>query len=246
MCEKYLQGVYVVFDNNDVFLADFVTALDYNDVYPKLFCYEGVSAEQWRSIIHGSGAGDIIIPSMTLSSKYIGENIPTVTYVVRSVAEQLVRNQSAICFILNEELLMRSFVSNEQYEQGCIELTDQTGKLLSRHGDVRDEDGVRLTRYSSDGSLSVSVIVPYMLFPHIAWTKALKWHWGARRRALCGYARLHAVGKRATIHCCSILLWNIFRSTFRMGICRQISWLSISGYHVLIFSSLFKCSWARR
>lgn len=163
MCDSYVQNVYLLFPGNSLFISNFTTALDYHDVYPAFFRYEGVDAASWwNQTVRVEKTGMRIMPSAVLSSKYASRDFRCVTCVVHSLSEREVRAPGAVCFMLDEDALMHTFVGGELYEQGRIELVSQQGELLAVRGEASgDARDVMLTRRSADGSLTVIVVIPH-------------------------------------------------------------------------------------
>ena len=164
MCDSYIQNVYVLFPGNSLFISNYTTALDYRDVYPAFFRYKGVDAASWwNQSVRVEKTGMRIMPSTVFSSEYYASrDFHCVTCVVHSLSEREVRAPGAVCFMLDEDALMHTFVGGELYEQGRIELASQQGDLLAVRGEVSsDARNVRLTRRSADGSLTVSVVIPH-------------------------------------------------------------------------------------
>ena len=161
MCDNYIKGIYVLFQENDLFISDFSSALDYKEMYPTFFRYEGMDAETWKNeCARREKTGLRIMPSASCSSGY-GFDFRCVTCVVHSVAERYNNMPGAVCFMLDEGALMRTFAGSELYERGRIELMNQQGTLLAAHGEpTSDTRDVQLTRVSADHSLCVRIIIP--------------------------------------------------------------------------------------
>lgn len=164
MREEYVNGAYVVFNNNELFVANFGTALSYQDIYPEFMEYEGKTVEAWYGDIFSTTNILSILPEQIVTSRYKEYFDGAASYVTCAVHpwnEQNYGTRSAICFLLDTHTLLSSFVSDEIYESGYVCIRDSDGGLIAQHGEERlTTDFVLLSGRQASEYITVTVGVP--------------------------------------------------------------------------------------
>ncbi len=143
MREEYVKSVYVMFNQNEIFVSNFASALSYRDMYPRHFSIRGKGADEWyRQMFLNDSLVHIQPEWIMQKGSYLQNDQNSIACVVHPWKEGGYSAHSAICFELDADALMSSFAMDEVLKNGYIRIEDRQGNLIAERGALSDKGHV--------------------------------------------------------------------------------------------------------
>lgn len=164
MRAEYVDGAYLLFNQNELFISNFAAALSYRTIYPELFMYQDKTVEAWygekfanRNLISILPEGKIV------SNEYYLGTLKCVTCIVQPWKEESYKAHSAISFMLDGDALVSSFATDEVFENGYVRIEDRWGNLIVQRGEERMTQKCEILSSDEHEYLVVHVGIPHEL-----------------------------------------------------------------------------------
>lgn len=134
LTQDMYSNVYIRFKDNPVFISNYISSDDYEDVYARYYRYGNLSAEEWQDSLFGENYTMKLFPAKEVFSSYYSRRpFDGITAVINNSYFNAFEQKSVLAIDMDREDLVDKLLYEDQTDDHFVYIVDSEGRILLSH-----------------------------------------------------------------------------------------------------------------
>ncbi|MBW4084956.1 helix-turn-helix domain-containing protein [Paenibacillus sp. S150] len=134
LTQDMYSNVYIRFRENPVFISNYISSDNYEDVYARYYRYGNLSAEQWQKRLFGENYTLKLFPAdQVYSSYYHRQPFGGITIIINNSYFNAFDPQSVLAIDMDRLDLLDKLLYADQWKDHFVYIADNEGRILMSH-----------------------------------------------------------------------------------------------------------------
>ncbi|WP_341347686.1 helix-turn-helix domain-containing protein [Paenibacillus sp. FSL H3-0469] len=134
LTQDMYSNVYIRFKDNPVFISNYISSDDYEDVYARYYRYGNLSAEEWQDRLFGENYTMKLFPAKEVFSSYYSRKpFDGITAVINNSYFNAIEQKSVLAIDMDREDLVGKLLYADQTDDHFVYIADKEGRILLSH-----------------------------------------------------------------------------------------------------------------
>ena len=137
----YSPMLFVMFRNNNIFVSNSQVSYNFDDYYGVFFNVSGMDFEEFRKYIFSSEYNSYLVSEdlTYCGDKEIVQIQNAILYIMSLQSVEFISSpEAAVIFILEEDVLLKTLLTDDCIEKGFIRIMDNSNNIILNHGEDVD------------------------------------------------------------------------------------------------------------
>ena len=134
LTQDMYSNVYIRFKDNPVFISNYISSDDYEDVYARYYRYGNLTAEEWQDRLFGENYTMKLFPAKEVFSSYYSRKpFDGITAVINNSYFNAIEQKSVLAIDMDREDLIGKLLYEDQTDDHFVYIVDSEDRILFSH-----------------------------------------------------------------------------------------------------------------